>query len=202
MRISCKICRRVGASVCGREKCAFRKKPYAPGIHGRNKKKRREGSEYGKQLREKQVMRFSYGISERQFRLYVTRALAGHRGDVTKKLIEFLEMRLDNIVLRLGFARSRALARQLVAHGHVTVDGRRVFTPSYRVRVGQKIAIRPVSQSKGVFRDLEITLKKHQTPNWLSLIPESREGDIISLPKVEEMVRLYDIKSIIEYYSR
>lgn len=202
MHISCKICRRIGASVCGRDKCAFRRKPYPPGIHGRNKRRRKEVSEFSRQLREKQIVRHSYGVSESQFRGYVTRALAGHGGDVIKKLIESLEFRLDNVVCRLGFAKSRSLARQIVAHGHILVNGRRVFVPSYRTRPGQKISIAPQSQQKGMFRDLEITLKKHQPPAWLSLVPESREGDILSLPKVEDVVRLYDIKSIIEFYSR
>src|SRR3989344_1765797 len=123
MRISCRICRRIGASVCGREKCTFRRKPYPPGIHGRGKKKRREVSEYARQLREKQVVRHSYGISETQFRNYVGKALSGHGGDVTKKLIEFLEMRLDNVVMRLGFAKARSLARQIASHGHITGNG-------------------------------------------------------------------------------
>ena len=202
MRISCRICRRIGASVCGREKCAFRRKPYPPGIHGRGKRRRREISEYARQLREKQIVRHSYGLSESQFRGYVTKALAGHGGDVIQKLIGSLELRLDNVVWRLGFARTRSVARQLVAHGHISVNGRRVFVPSYRTRPGSVVAITTQSQGKGVFRDLEITLKKHQPPSWLSLVPEKREGTITSLPKVEDMVRLYDVKSIIEFYSR
>jgi len=192
----------MGASVCGREKCAFRRKPYPPGIHGRGKRRRREVSEYARQLREKQIVRHSYGLSESQFRGYVTKALSGHGGDVIQKLIASLELRLDNVVYRIGFARARSVARQIVAHGHITVNGRRVFVPSYRTRPGHVIAIAAKSQGKGVFRDLEITLKKHQTLSWLSLVSEKREGTIMSLPKVEDMVRLYDIKSIIEYYSR
>jgi small subunit ribosomal protein S4 len=202
MRISCKICRRVGASVCGREKCAFRRKPYAPGIHGRTKKRRREGSEFSEQLRDKQVVRFSYGISESQFSAYVMKSLAGHKGDVVGRLIGFLELRLDNVVYRLGFAPSRSLARQLVSHGHITVNGRKVFVPSYQVRRGQTVAIAPRSQAKNVFQNLDITLKKQQTPSWLSLVPEKREGVVADLPKVEDVVRSYNIKSIIEYYSR
>jgi len=104
--------------------------------------------------------------------------------------------------MRLGFAKTRSLARQIASHGHITVNGRRVFVPSYHVRRGQVIAIAAQSQGKGVFRDLEITLKKYQSPSWLELNPDKREGTIISLPKVEDIVRLYDIKSIIEFYSR
>ncbi|KKU53004.1 MAG: 30S ribosomal protein S4 A [Parcubacteria group bacterium GW2011_GWA2_47_10b] len=202
MRVSCKTCRRFNISVCGREKCALRRKPYPPGIHGRDKRRRREGTEYSKQLHEKQVVRFSYGLSEGQFRGYVKRALAGHGGDVIKKLVESLEMRLDNIVYRLGFAPTRAMARQLVAHGHFSVDDKRVFVPSYKVRVGQKISICERSQAKGTFTNLDITLKKQQTPQWLSLDPAKREGMVGALPNIEDMVRLFNIKSIIEYYSR
>lgn len=202
MRISCKTCRRVGASVCGREKCAFRRKPYAPGIHGRNKKRRREGSEFSTQLRDKQIVRFSYGISEKQFRAYVTKALAGQGSDVVQRLVQYLEFRLDNAVYRLGFAPTRSLARQLVSHGHITVNGRRVFVPSYRVRPGSVIAIAAASRGKGMFQNLDITLKKHQAPSWLSLTPEKHEGAVASLPKVEDVVRSFNIKSIIEYYSR
>ncbi len=130
------------------------------------------------------------------------KALASHSGDVTKRLIESLELRLDNVVVRLDFARPRSVARQVVAHGQITVNGRRVFVPSHHVRPGTTIAIAQASQGKGVFRDLEITLPKYQQPTWLTLNPAKREGEVISLPKVEDMVRLYDIKSIIEFYSR
>ncbi|MDA1334598.1 MAG: 30S ribosomal protein S4 [bacterium] len=202
MRISCKKCRRLGTTVCGREKCAIRRKPYPPGMQGKNRRRRRDVSEFAKQLREKQVVRHSYGISERQFRGYVTKALAGHGGDVAKKLTESLEMRLDNVVFRLGFASSRSGARQLVAHGHISVNGRKVHTPSYKVKEGQSIIVNENSRSKGVFKNQDIVLKKHETPPWLLLEPAKWEGNVTSLPKVEDMVRLYNIKSIIEYYSR
>ncbi|MEK7150964.1 MAG: 30S ribosomal protein S4 [Patescibacteria group bacterium] len=202
MRITCRICRRVGASVCGREKCAFKRKPYAPGIHGKGKKRRREGSEFSTQLRDKQVVRFSYGISESQFRAYVMKSLAGYGGNVVQGLISLLEMRLDNVVYRLGFAPSRALARQLVSHGHITVGGRKVFVPSYQVRAGQVVAIAARSQSKGAFQNLDATLQKQKAPDWLTLEPAKREGVVMSLPKVEDVVRSYNIKSIIEFYSK
>ncbi len=203
----CKICRRQGEKLflkgerCYSPKCAVLRKPYPPGVHG-NKKRRRGGSEFAAQLHEKQKVRFLYGVSERQFRNYVERAQGGHSGDVVQKLVQSLEQRLDNVVFRLGFAVSRSIARQLVGHGHIAVDGRKVFVPSYRVRPGQKISITPGSESKGVFQNLDITLKKHMPPDWLSLVPESKEGTVASLPKVEDVVRIYNIKSIIEYYSR
>jgi len=203
----CKICRRRGEKLflkgerCYSPKCAVIRKPYPPGVHG-NKKRRRGGSEFSMQLGEKQKVRFLYGVSERQFRNYVERALGGHSGDVVQKLVESLELRLDNVVFRLGLAVSRSIARQLISHGHITVDNKRVFVPSYRVHNGQKIGVFVGSESKGAFQNLDITLKKHTPPSWLSLVPETREGRVESLPKVEDVVRIYNIKSIIEYYSR
>lgn len=207
MDSKCKICRRQGEKLflkgarCYTPKCAMVRKPYAPGIHG-NKKRRRTGSEFGAQLTEKQKVRFLYGVSESQFEKYVRHALETHGGDVVQQLIRQLEFRLDNVVFRLGFAVSRSLARQMISHGHITVDGKKVFIASYHVRVGTKIGIAPASLSKGLFRDVDITLKKQQVPSWLTLEPEKHEGEVISLPKVEDVVRLYNIKSIIEYYSR
>ncbi len=203
----CKICRRRGEKLflkgerCYSPKCALVRKPYAPGIHGRNKRRRKEVSEFARQLHEKQKVRFLYGVSEQQFSRYVMQALAGHGGGVVQKLVETLEMRLDNVVFRLGFAVSRSSARQIISHGHFLVGGKRVFVPSYRMRVGQTVSIDPVALTKGIFQNLDVTLKKHQTPLWLSIVPEKHEGSITSLPKVEDMVRLYDVKSIIEYYS-
>jgi len=189
-------------SVCGRVQCALRRKPYAPGSHGRGQKRRREVSEYAKQLREKQIVRFLYGISEHQFRAYVTKALASHSGDVVKSVIEALETRLDNVVFRLGFAPTRRAARQLVSHGHIAVGKRRVFVPSYRVRTGEVITIIEKSRPKGAFTNLDITLKNQEVPVWLKLDPEKRTGSVATLPVAEDVVRLYDIKSIVEYYSR
>lgn len=187
---------------CYSAKCAMIRKPYAPGIHGKGTKRRREVSEYARQLHEKQRVRLLYGVSERQFSAYVSKALGGHGGDVIQKFVSSLELRLDNVVFRLGFAVSRSVARQIISHGHITVDGKKVFVPSYRLKVGQRIGIASSSAAKGVFKDLEMLLKKHETSSWLSFVPEKREGSVSSLPKVEDMVRLYDVKSIMEYYSR
>jgi small subunit ribosomal protein S4 len=204
----CKICRRHGEKLylkgerCYSPKCALVRKPYPPGIHGRSKKGRREGSEYSKQLHEKQKVRFLYGVSERQFSNYVGKALESRGGDVMTRLSESLELRLDNVVFRLGFMSSRSFARQAVAHGHLYVNGKRVFVPSYRVRKDDVISIAPGSKPKGLFTNLEVTLKKHQTPKWLLLVPEKREGTVTALPRADDVVQSYNIKSIIEYYSR
>ena len=203
----CKICRRQGEKLflkgdrCFSPKCAIVRKPYPPGIHG-NKKRRRGLSEYGQQLQEKQRVRFLYGVSESQFRNYVEKALASHSGDAIHTLLGELESRLDNVVFRLGFAVSRSVAHPLVSHGHIFVNGKRVRVPSFHVRTGDKVTIGQGSQAKGVFRNLDIVLKKYTPPEWLALVPESREGSVVSLPKVDDVVRSHNIKSIIEYYSR
>lgn len=202
----CKRCRRAGEKLflkgerCYTPKCAMVRKPYPPGVHGRSR--RRGGlSEFGTQLREKQKVRFLYGVSEGQFERYVNEALEAH-GDAVTRVVELVELRLDNVVFRLGFAVSRSIAKQLISHGHIRVDGKRVSIPSYRVHVGQIISIDEGSKQKGIFSNLEITIKKQTTPVWLSLDAQNWSGTVQSLPVNEDVVRLYNIKSIIEYYSR
>ncbi len=204
MRISCKICRRLGTSVCGREKCAFKKKPYPPGVHGRSRRRGGRGgnSEYGAQLREKQKLKFMYGLRETQFKNYVREA--ERSGETGVKLMQILESRLDNTVFRLGFASSRIMARQFVSHGHIMVNGRRVSIPSFRARKNDVISIRPQSAPKGMFRDLEIYLKKYQTPPWLSLDKEKREGKVLGSADSADPMLGHDINlgAIVEFYSR
>ncbi|MBI4059457.1 30S ribosomal protein S4 [Candidatus Giovannonibacteria bacterium] len=204
MRISCKICRRLGLSVCGREKCAFKRKPYPPGVHGRSRRRggRGGGSEYGVQLREKQKLKFMYGLRETQFKNYVLEA--ERLGEARVKLMQILESRLDNTVFRLGLAPSRIMARQLVSHGHIMVNGRKVSIPSFRTKKNDVISVRPQSSSKGMFRDLEMYLKKYQTPPWLALDKDKREGKVlgsadIADPALEQNINL---GAIVEFYSR
>ena len=148
---TCKACRRLGVSVCGREKCAVKRKPYPPGIHG--KSFRRGISEYGTQLREKQKIRLTYGLRERQFKNLVTNAFAQKSVSAPDAILRSLEMRLDNVAYRLGLAPTRGASRQLVGHGHLFVNGIRVTIPSYIVSVGDEIKIRPQSATKGLFTD-------------------------------------------------
>lgn len=175
MRISCKICRRVGESVCGREKCAFKKKPYPPGIFGRKKGRHssRGISEYGMQLKEKQKIRFTYGIRSGQLEKYLK------EGD---DIFSVLESRLDNVIYRMGLAQNRSQARQIVSHGHILVDGRRVNIPSYLVKIGQKISVKPSSFNKSLFKDLDFKLKNYNPPSWLKLDKEKKEAEIIGRP--------------------
>ena len=200
-RVSCKICRRLGVSVCGRDKCAFKRKPYAPGVHGKGTKRRRNVSEYGSQLREKQKLKFMYGLRERQFRNYVKEA-AKRSGNTADNLLAILESRLDSTVFRLGLAHGRAMAKQIVSHGHIMVNGRRVTVPSLRVRKEDKIIIRPQSVSKGIFKDLDISLKKYIAPPSLALDKEKKEGTVLGrAADVDSAVGL-NMNSIIEFYSR
>ncbi|MEK7643567.1 MAG: 30S ribosomal protein S4 [Patescibacteria group bacterium] len=203
----CKRCRRQGEKLylkgerCYTPKCAVTRKPYAPGGRGAAAR-RRPKSEFGRQLSEKQKMRFLYDVSESQFSSYVAQAMKGKGGDAGASLIQILESRLDNVVFRLGFSVSRSVARQLVSHGHMLVNGKRVFTASYRTRIGDVISIDPAAITTGAFGHIDIMLKKHQAPSWVTLAPEKREGAIVSLPKVEDVVRLFNVNSIIEYYAR
>ena len=198
--ITCKMCRRLGMSVCGREKCALKRKPYPPGVHG--KSFRRGLSEFGQQLREKQKVKFLYGLREAQFRNYIDKAVAQRAIPSGEAIIRNLEMRLDNVVYRLGLAPTRAGARQLVNHGHIAVNGKRVNIPSYKLAVGDTAAIRPGSAQKGVFANLAVILKKFAPPEWLELDKTNYAGKVTAYPSAENLIRSYNLNSIVEYYSR
>lgn len=200
MRVTCKKCRRLGVSVCGREKCALKRKPYPPGEHG--KSFRRGGSEYGTQLKEKQKVKFLYGLRERQFKNYVADAVSQHKIPAGEALILSLESRLDNIVYKLGFAPTRAAARQMVNHGHIWVNGKRINIPSAELKVGDAVEIRAGSRQKGLFMNLEITIKKYNPPEWTELNKSDFKGKIISRPSAVELAKNYNINAIVEYYSR
>jgi len=204
-KITCKTCRRLGFSVCGKEKCAFKRKPYSPGIHGRKKggfKRRSNQSEYGNQLKEKQKVKFLYGLREKQFRNLVAKAIAAKSAETSRRIVELLETRLDNVVYRLGFASSRKAARQIVNHGHIMVNGKKTNIPSRALKIGQQVSVRPQSLGLGIFRDLDLRLKKHQVPSWLNLKQDQREGHIVAFPSAEEVDTGANLNSIIEFYSR
>lgn len=186
----CKTCRRAGEKLflkgerCLTAKCAVTRKPYVPGPATKSGGQRRVStSDYAVKLRENQEIKFSYGLRQRQFGNYLIKAkeTAGG-GDVKAKLYEFLESRLDNIVFRLGFTESRSVARQMVTHGHIMVNGRRVDIPSYRIKSGDKISIRPQSASKGIFKDLDIKMKKYNPPVWVKLDKAKKEGEVVGVP--------------------
>jgi small subunit ribosomal protein S4 len=204
----CRICRRLGIKLflrgekCLSPKCPMVKRPYPPGLPGKRRKS--PPSEYKKELIEKQKLKYWYGLSERQLKKYVKEVLEkrGKVEDVSTLLIQNLEKRLDNVVYRLGFAVSRDQARQLVSHKFFLVNGKPVNIPSFSLKVGDTISLKPQKLKKAIFKDLKERLKKHQVPSWLSLDPEKFEGKVISEPKVEEVAPPVEVSAVFEFYSR
>ncbi len=179
-------------------KSALEKRPYAPGQHGQ---RRTKISEYGLQLREKQKAKFMYGLSEKQFRALFKEANR-REGNTGELLIQLLEQRLDNIVYRMGFATTRAFARQLVNHGHVLVDGRRVDIPSYRVKPGQKIEIREKSKSNPqIVRAMELTNQTGMV-DWVNVDKDKLFGIFERIPEREEISIPVEERLIVELYSK
>lgn len=166
-----------------------------------NNKRRKKMSDFGRQLLEKQKAKYTYGVSERQFVGYVSKARAA-TGNPGEKLFKLLENRLDNVVFRMGLVRSRAFARQAVAHGHITVNGRKLTIPSYQVKIGDKIAIRPGSRDNGIFRELTEKMKEYTAPAWILVDPSTGDGEIKGEPLVKEGEPILQFSSILEFYSR
>ena len=179
-------------------KSALEKRPYAPGQHGQ---RRAKVSEYGLQLREKQKVKFMYGVSEKQFRRLFKDA-NNMEGNTGSNLITLIERRLDNVVYRMGFATTRAFARQLVTHGHLLVDGKKLDIPSYRVKPGQKIEIREKSKSNPqIVRAGELTAQTGLSP-WIDVEIEKGYGIFTRLPEREEVVIPVEERLIVELYSK
>ncbi|MEH7299526.1 30S ribosomal protein S4 [Neobacillus drentensis] len=193
---SWKLSRRLGISLSGTGK-ELEKRPYAPGQHGPNQRKKL--SEYGLQLQEKQKLRHMYGVNERQFRTLFDRAgkLSGIHGE---NFMALLESRLDNVVYRLGLARTRRAARQLVNHGHILVNGSRVDIPSYRVTAGQTISVREKSRNLDVIKEaIEVT---NFVPDFLTFDADKLEGTFTRLPERSELPAEINEALIVEFYSR
>ena len=200
----CRLCRREGTKLflkgsrCYSGKCSFERRSYAPGQHGQGRKK---VTEYGLQLREKQKARRFYGVLEGQFRRYFAQA-AREKGVTGERLLQLLELRLDNVVFRAGLGESRAQARQFVRHGHFTVDGKRVNIPSFLVKEGDVIAVAEKSRSMVVFSDLPEMLNARRIVPWISLNPAELSATIVSLPKREDIDVPVREHLIVERYSR
>lgn len=183
-------------------KCAIERRSYPPGHHGREKQFRRgRASDYLLQLREKQKARRIYGILERQFSNYFSKAtqqpgLTGHN------LLQMLETRLDNVVYRLGWADSRAQARQLVSHGHITLNGRKTDVPSARVKIGDSVSVRRESLPRTYWKDRRQILDERQVPRWLSLNTKDFSGKVQNMPEREDIDVTLNEQLIVEYYSR
>jgi small subunit ribosomal protein S4 len=201
----CRLCRREGMKLflkgerCYTEKCAIERRNLPPGQHGKIRRAKLAG--YGLQLREKQKVKRIYGVLENQFRRYFE-AAERTRGITGETLLQLLERRLDNVVYRLGFATSRAQARQLVRHGHFLVNGRKVDIPSYSVQVGDVVAVRPASAQNPVIQHALEEVKGRGIPEWLSLDPARLEGRVVSLPTRDQINLPVQEQLIVELYSK
>lgn len=197
-----KMSRREGVALDDSPKNAFRKRPFAPGVHGNTKGKRpARVSSYGLQLREKQKAKRFYGVMERQFRNYFEKAIK-HQGNTGELLVRSLELRLDNVVYRLGFAKSRRMARQMVNHGFFFVNGRLVDIPSFSVSIGDTITIKDNKQAKPIFEGVTEALTKNKVAGWLHMDIVSRTGKVTALPEGEDLKQIFDPTLIVEFYSR
>ena len=194
-----KISRRFGVPIFGPSK-ALERKNYGPGMHG-PKGSRRKQSEYALALAEKQKLRYQYGLLERQFRRYFQIALT-RRGITGETLLQLLETRLDNVVFRLGFANSRSAARQLVSHGHVAVNGRKVDVSSYNVKPGDTIVVKDKPGSRRLAaKYLELT-QIAPVPDWLTLNKDQFSGQVARIPTRDEIAPIVNEQLIVELYSR
>jgi len=201
----CRLCRREKMKLflkgerCFKEKCAIERRGYPPGQHGQRRGRKTVG--YGLQLREKQKVKRIYGVLERQFRLYFQDA-DRRKGITGETLLQTLERRLDNVVFSLGFASSRAQARQLVRHGHVVVDGRKTSIPSFQVRVGQTISVREGSRKNPQIQSALESATGRGVPDWLTLDAENFSGQVQALPLREDIKLPIQEQLIVELYSR
>ena len=200
---ACRLCRREGMKLflkgdrCRMSKCAIETGRPAPGVHGARPSKK---TDYCVQLREKQRLRRSYGLQEGQFKLFFERA-ASKRGVTGEMLLQLLEMRLDNLAFRLGFGASRRAARQLVLHGHLTVNGRRADVPSMTLKVGDKIEVKGRKQSQDAVKRL-VEAKGHEASSWLTLDKDALKGEVLRIPTREEIAPLVNEQLIVELYSK
>lgn len=200
----CRICRREGAKLflkgdrCYTDKCAFDRRAYAPGDHGRARKK---PSDYALQLREKQKVRKMYGILEGQFRRYFK--AADSKGGVTgSNLLMLLETRVDNVVYRLGFAHSRTQARQLVLHGHFVLNGQRINVPSIQMRAGDVLEVREPSKKSLVIQEAQEVVARRGLPAWLEVDAKTMKGTVKALPAREDVTFPINEQLIVELYSK
>jgi small subunit ribosomal protein S4 len=195
-----KICKRLGASVF--EKCQTQKFQLAEARNPRVSRGKRTGGDFGAQLLEKQKARFTYGLSESQFARYVKEAIEKRGKDSILGLTHRLESRLDNTVFRAGFVKTRRAARQLVSHGHVMVNGRRMTIPSHSVSLNDTISIRPESRKSPLFMSRAEAAKEIKTPQWLEVSEDGFEAKVAHNPQVGEGEAPFDVGVVIQFYSR
>lgn len=201
---SCKLCRREGiklflkGSRCFSSKCAIEVRNFVPGQHGQSRTKL---SEYGRQLREKQKLRRMYGVLEKQFRFYFSKAQK-FRGVTGEKLLQTLETRLDNTLYKAGLATAKAAARQIIRHGHVLVDGHKVNIPAYQLRAGQVIEVKSNSDIRKIIKDNLEETKSREVPNWLKVNRDALRVDVAALPMRKDIAVPVSEQLIVELYSK
>lgn len=189
------------AHRCSGPKCAHIRRAYPPGVHGKKKSRRRGASEYGQLLHEKQVIRFLYGLDDKDLRRYSTKA-SSKSGVFGSNFLQMLERRLDNTVFRLGFTESRRIARQIVSHGHVLVGGRPVNIPSYQVKVGDIVSLKENLLSSPLFEGFDARIKNYEPPQWLALDRSIKKGAVVRMPQAEDARVTVDVTKVKEFYSR
>ncbi len=194
-----KIAKRLGAPIF--EKTQSQKFALSESRTGKTLKRRGQTSDFKRQLIEKQKMRFSYGITEKQLRRYVDDAMEKSHQPIAL-LMERLELRLDNVIYRLGLAKTRQFARQMVSHGHVTVNGKRITVPSYKVAASDTIAIREGSKGSGLFTNFADNFQPTAIPAWLTFDLKKMEGKMTSQPSYDPTTIMFDPEQVLEYYSR
>ncbi len=201
----CRLCRRERMKLflkgdrCFKEKCAIERRGYPPGQHGQRRGRR--PNQYGIQLREKQKVKRIYGVLEKQFRSYF-KAAESKKGITGENLLVMLEKRLDNVVYSLGFASSRAQARQLIRHGHILVDGKKTTIPSFQVKVGHEISVRQASRKNDFIRASVETARGRGIPSWLEMDADTFAGKVVAMPTREEIKLPIEEQLIVELYSR
>lgn len=196
-----KIAKRLGATVF--EKAQTQKFAISADRSAKNKlRSRGRQSEYGKQMLEKQKVRITYGLPERQFRNYVRKALAARSAKPTDRLHELLELRLDNTIWRLGLAKTRRAARQMVAHGHVTVAGRKTRIPSYALSVGDRIGVREGSKEHGALAGFAERFAENKPPSWLEWNPKTMEGSVVERPSAASSGAAGGLAAVFSFYTK
>ncbi|MCH7529942.1 30S ribosomal protein S4 [Patescibacteria group bacterium] len=197
-----KICKRLGNSVF--EKCQTQKfmLSEARTLKSSRRRRRKTLSDYGRQLIEKQKLRYTYGISERQLANYVKEAVSKKGVSPMEKLFENLELRLDNVVYQLGLAHTRGLSRQMTSHGHILINGRKMTIPSHRLSKDDTIGIREGSKNKVLFTTIDERLAEHKAPAWLSFDNKKMTGVVVEKPAYEKSFVAFDMGAVLEYYSR
>lgn len=186
---------------CDTQKCPMVSRNYPPGIHGPRLGRRQRLSDYAMQLKEKQKAKKQYRIMETQFKTTFEKA-GKRKGDIGKNLLVALELRLDNVVYRLGLASSRDEARQIVNHGHIQVNDRKVDIPSYEVKEGDVVTVKKTAAKKKKFKNVAEKLKKYEAPGWLHLDKNDLTGKVLHAPDVEELERNINTQMIVEHYSK